>query len=58
MCEEKLPSEKRSQFPEKFRNIKSEFLFLTVNIPSEGLVSALNSIVPLQALLQILKSFL
>ena len=58
MSEEKLPSEKRFRIPEKFPHIKSQFLFLTVNIPSEGLVYALNSIVPLQGLLQIIKSFL
>ena len=36
----------------------SQFLFVTINISSDGLVSALNSIVPLQGPPQGLKSSL
>ena len=46
---------KNTYFEEKFK-ILTKFLLLTVNISSQGLVSALNSIVPLQGALQGLKS--
>ena len=49
----------RTSFLKKiFEQLPLEFLRLTVNISSYGLVSALNSIVPLQGPLQCLKSSL